>query len=186
MYFTKAIIINKSDRGENDKLLTVYTEDYGKVNVLARGVGKVGSKLASQIDLLNFIEIGFAQGKAFKVLTSAVIENDFRGIKKDLEKFRSALHFSNLANRFSLFEESDGVIFDVLHKAFLHLEKSDFSEMKMKLFLRYFELNFLSFLGYCPPDKELPESFLKKTGKIKKQDLDNLERLFLSYFENVV
>lgn len=186
MYFTKAIIINKSDRGENDKLLTVYTENYGKVNVLARGVAKTGSKLASQIDLLNFIEIGFAQGKAFKVLTAAVVENDFHSLKKDLEKFRSAVHFSNLVNKFSLFEESDKAVFDLLYKAFLHLEKNEFSEAQKKLFLRYFELNFLSFLGYRPPDKELPESFLKKTGKITKKELDDLERLFLSYFENVI
>ena len=186
MYFTKGILINKQDKGENDKLITVYTKDYGKVGILAKGVRKPSSKLASQLDLFNFIEVGFVHGNAFKILTSVVALNDFQSIKKHLDKSEAALRISNLVNKHIIFEDTEESISNILYEAFIYLEMNDFSALKMKFLLRYFEFKLLSILGYRPPDSELPDFLFISGKKADKKSLDDLEYLFLRYFENIV
>ena len=63
---------------------------------------------------------------------------------------------------------------------------NDFSALKMKFLLRYCEFKLLSILGYRPPDSELPDFLFISGKKADKKSLDDLEYLFLRYFENIV
>ncbi len=65
-YRTQGIILGKVDRGESDRLFTIYTKDYGIINLLARSERKIKSKLRSGLELFYLSEIEFIQGKAQK------------------------------------------------------------------------------------------------------------------------
>jgi len=43
MVKTEAIILKTADLGEADRLLTIYSKEFGKIKVIARGVKKVSS-----------------------------------------------------------------------------------------------------------------------------------------------
>ena len=77
-YRTQGYVIKKTGLREADQLFTIYTEDYGKIDVLGRGIRKITSKLRSGIDLFCFSEIEFVQGKAYKTLTDAKINKGTR------------------------------------------------------------------------------------------------------------
>lgn len=74
---TKAIVLKKVDRKEADQLFTLYTEDFGKLTVLGRAIRKISSKLRSGIEIFYLSEIEFIQGKAYKILTDAVLIEKF-------------------------------------------------------------------------------------------------------------
>ena len=53
-YKTEAIIIKRRNFGEADRILTILTKNYGKIQVRAPGVRKITSRRSSHIELLNF------------------------------------------------------------------------------------------------------------------------------------
>ncbi len=46
LYKSEAVVIRRSDLGEADKILTIFTPHFGKLRVVAKGVRKVTSRLA--------------------------------------------------------------------------------------------------------------------------------------------
>ena len=59
---TTAIILKRTDFGEADRIITALTPN-GKISLLARGVRKQQSKLASGIELLSENELSYIEGK---------------------------------------------------------------------------------------------------------------------------
>ena len=65
-YRTQAFILNKTDWNEADQIFTVYTEEFGKIKIVAKAIRKIKSKLRSGMDLFYLSEIEFIQGKSYK------------------------------------------------------------------------------------------------------------------------
>lgn len=76
-YRSKGFILEKKDLRETDQLFTVFTEEFGKINVLGRSIRKINSKLRAGIDLCYLSEIEFIQGKNYKTLTDAIVLQKF-------------------------------------------------------------------------------------------------------------
>jgi len=67
-YFTKALVLDQENSGEFDKLIFLYTEDLGKVVAKARSIRKITSKLASQLEPLNFVRSRLVEKNGFQVV----------------------------------------------------------------------------------------------------------------------
>ena len=61
LYRTDAIILRRSDFGEADRLLTVFTPERGKLRLLAKGVRKTTSRKAGHVELFMLTDILVAQ-----------------------------------------------------------------------------------------------------------------------------
>jgi len=147
-YRTQGIILGKIDRGESDRLFTIYTKDYGIVNLLARGERKIKSKLRSGLELFYLSEIEFVQGKAQKTLTDAILINKFKVLRKDIEKLKVAYQISSLVDKLLKGQESDKEIWKLLNEVFEKLNSIHLKDLKINLVYHYFLWNFLSILGY--------------------------------------
>ena len=106
-YRTKAIILKKVDRREADQLFTLYTEDFGKLTVLGRAIRKISSKLRSGIEIFYLSEIEFIQGKAYKILTDAILIEKFNNIRKDLRKLTIATKIAEVLDNLIQDREPD-------------------------------------------------------------------------------
>jgi DNA repair protein RecO (recombination protein O) len=62
-YQTEAIIIKKIKLGEADRILTLYTSDYGKIEAVAKGVRRPKSKMAGHLELLTHSQLRLAHGR---------------------------------------------------------------------------------------------------------------------------
>lgn len=184
MYQTQGIIIKKQNKGENDKLITFFTKDYGKIVLIVRGVRKNTSKLSGHLEFLTFSEIGFVLGKVYKVLTSAIEIDRFSSIKNNLKKLKIADHMSDLIFKYTQFEEKDDKIFNLVSSAFTYLDEKKFSDLELEYLLRYFEYKFLTILGYQPNEKFVLDFFSEKTAD--KKSLENIRLVFLRYFESIL
>lgn len=113
-YRTEGIVIKKADYSEADILLTVYTKDFGRVEVVARGSRKITSKLRPVIEFMAVVEIEFIQGKTCKTLTDAVIINSLGGIRNDLSKSAVALEIFDFTRRAVIEQQSDTRVWGLL------------------------------------------------------------------------
>lgn len=120
-YRTLGFIFKKTDRGEADQLFTIFTKDFGKLEILGKAIRKIKSKLRSGAELFYFSEIEFIQGKTHKTLTDAILIEKFENIKKDLGKLKIAHKITDVVDGLVGGQEKDENIFNLLNEVFKRL-----------------------------------------------------------------
>jgi DNA repair protein RecO (recombination protein O) len=106
IYRTEAIVLRRQNLGEADRILTLYTPDYGKVKVVAKGVRKPQSHKAGHVELFARSDVLVARGRSsLDVLSQADLIDAFQPIRGDLIRATYASHFVELLDAFT--EEAD-------------------------------------------------------------------------------
>ncbi len=87
----KAIVLRRTNYGEADRIVSLLTAKSGKVSVLARGVRKSKSKLASGIEPFCINEICFAPGRGeIATLTSSRLLTNYTNFISTFDKLELA------------------------------------------------------------------------------------------------
>ena len=149
-YRTQGFFIKKTDRGEDSRLFTVYTKNFGKLKILGRAIRKIRSKLKSGAEIFCLSEIEFIQGKARKTLTDAIPVENFSFIRKDLKKLKIVHQIFGVLDNFISKEEKDDEIWRLLSEVLDRLNNPQFKINHLPLVYYYFFWNFVSVLGYKP------------------------------------
>jgi len=146
IYKTNGIILKRKDFGEADKLVTIFTDSEGKINVKAKGIRWLLSKNKGHLELFNYSDLMIAEGKEIDTVASAFTLESFKRIKEDLKKTAVAFYLAELCDKLIPFKEKNKKIFDLLLESLRHLDRDE----KPKILTRYFELNLLATLGFKP------------------------------------
>ena len=56
-YKTKGFILKKEDRLESDRIFTVFTYDFGRIEIFGKAIRRIASKLKGGIDIFSLSEI---------------------------------------------------------------------------------------------------------------------------------
>lgn len=146
LYRVQAIIIKRTDVGEADRLLTLYTPDRGKLHAVAKGARKPSSRKTGHVELFNYASLLIALGRDIDIITQADTLDAFMPLRSSLDRLSYAYYFAEMVDRFTEEQEENYALFDLLLRGFHWLEKSD----QLTLTARYFELRMLDVLGYRP------------------------------------
>lgn len=150
-YKTLAIILKIRDLGEYDQLVTLYTQDLGKLIVKAKSTKKTTAKLASQLALFNLINVRLAQGKIFDTIASIYTLNDFLEIKRSLAKTATAFCFVDLLDQFIAGQQKDTRLWRLINNSLNYLENlPQNSTDHLQLALAIFQIRLLQILGQHP------------------------------------
>ncbi len=150
-YRTKGIILKKEERGEADFLFTIYTKDFGKLDILGKAIRKIKSKLRAGARDFCLSEIEFIQGKTYKTLTDAILIEEFKNLKTDLRKLKITYEITKILDNLVSGQEKDENIWNLLIETFQRLNSSQLSIINCQLLYYYvFLYNLFSFLGYQP------------------------------------
>ena len=150
-YRTKGIILKKVDRREVDQLFTLYTRDFGKLEILGKAIRKISSKLRAGMEIFYLSEIEFIQGKAYKTLTDAILVEKFENLRKDLKKLNIAYKISDTLDNLIKGEEADERIWNLLLEVFKKLNNCQIVKLSnCQILYYYFFWKLISILGYEP------------------------------------
>lgn len=145
VYKTQGIIFKKADLGEQDRLLTIYTQKFGKILVRAKGVGKRESKLKSLIEPFNLYEFLLAKSKNIDVLANSYPIKEFLYLRQNLENLALAIYFGELVDKLVVAPEYDQNLWLLLVRGFEALNQKRDDLLKIKT---AFEQKLLEFLGH--------------------------------------
>lgn len=81
-----AFVLKRTDLKEFDQIITLFTSEKGKIEVLAKGVKKVTAKNSAFLELFFLIEAEIVEGKEFLRLTTATPVESFKEIRADWQK----------------------------------------------------------------------------------------------------
>jgi len=146
---SEGIILKRIDLGEADKLVTIFTKSRGKVKAIARGVRRVKSRRAPNIELLNHAKIYFSQNRGFHTLQEALVIEAFQPLKADLKKIALAYRLAEVTDRLFNEHEESKIVFEMLRRAFQSLSFGK-EALADKVSVLAFELKVLEQAGFRP------------------------------------
>jgi len=147
-YRTKGFVLSKYDAREADQIFDIYTEDFGKLKILAKAIRKIKSKLRPGTELFYLSKVEFIQGRTFKTLTDAVVIEKFKNIRNDFEKLKIAYQIIEVSKSLIKGQEKDEKIFNLLNETFNKLNNCSLFIVHCSLIYYYFLWNLISILGY--------------------------------------
>lgn len=175
IYKTEGIILSSRGIGEAGKIYSIYTRDFGRVDILAQGVRYLKSKLRYGLNTFNYIRMAFIRTReSFRLIdVQDLVGCD--NICKDLEKLVVFSKITKLTERMIKGEEVDPLIWQELKNSFSFLQNRDLDRKDLDAFEFLVSLRILNHLGYIAEKKEflflfdklLAEPMLKKASKIK-------------------
>lgn len=93
---TKGLVLREVNYKESDKILTVLTQEEGKLTVSARGCRKKGSPIAAASQLLVWSELTLYEYQGRWAVKEALTERQFDGVRADLDKLSLASYFAEV------------------------------------------------------------------------------------------
>lgn len=192
---TEGLILKRSNFGEADRVLTVLTDRYGKISVIAKGVRKITSRRSGNVELLNRVKLHLFKAKNYNLNEAESLET-FPNIKKNLTLSTTAFHVIELVDRLTPEDQKNPRLYHLTLAALQILEKNP-----RQIFIRAFEVKILAILGFWSIDairdldkmtKDLLEtleySSWEQIGqlKINEEEAVALERILRYYLEKIL
>lgn len=147
MYYIKdtGYVIKRSNTQEADKYVTILTQNNGKIDVLAKGIRKLASKRAPQLELLNKISFqAIAKNPTARfVLTEVKLIKNYTALKTSLDQMRVLFTICELVSVLCPHGERQEKIFSLIDKTLDNLITQEYSFV-----IQSFQINLLSALGY--------------------------------------
>jgi DNA repair protein RecO (recombination protein O) len=147
---TEAIVLKSIKFGDTSKIATLYTEDCGKIKVIAKGIRKPKSRLSGALQTLSHIQIVFYKKKTSEIylLSQSDTIKSYQPLYKDLNRYVFASAVLELLDRLITGEESNPQLFELTKTTLTFMETCP-EESLEKSFCSY-ALKLADLLGYKP------------------------------------
>ncbi len=145
-YKTKGIILKRQSFHEADRILTVLTDERGKIPMIAKGVRKPLSKLGSFFEPFYLVDLVVTEGKTWDIVTGAQVINYFPKFRQDIRVLGRVYRLGEIIDQLIEEREAQSDIFHLL-KDTLELIDEDPQNQLVDV---YFMINILSLIGYRP------------------------------------
>lgn len=149
-YRTQGFIFKKKDILEADRVFSVFTYDFGRLEIFGKAIRKITSKLRGGIEIFSLSEIEFIQGKNRKTLTDTIAIEKFSNIIQDPVRLEISREISDILDNFIKGQEKDESVFILLKETLNKLNSLELQVFNVQLIYYYFLWNFLSATGYHP------------------------------------
>jgi DNA repair protein RecO (recombination protein O) len=155
LYRSHAVVLRRRDYNDADRILTVFTPNYGKLELIAKGVRKTTSRKAGHLELFAHTSLLVAQARTWDIITEAVTVESFTALRSDLERISQAAYLCELVDCLTEAEDENQPLWDLLVAALTELNAiSNVADAGTSsdpgLLLRWCELHLLSLAGFQP------------------------------------
>lgn len=176
---TKCVILGHKNFLEKDKFIYMYTEEFGKIRVIAKGAKSLSSKFTGHLETLNFCTATIYFSKKNKILTEISTNKNFFKKTKNLSTLYTALKIAEITNKLLYEEQKLEGLYLLIQQTLKHLIKS---KKKTLIFTAYI-IKILDKSGLIPNFKEtknkLKEKYIKFFNFIKDKSFDEIEKIHL-------
>jgi len=146
LYKTEGIVLKSTEFEEADKIVTIYTKNYGKISAIAKGIRKIKSKFGSSLEILTHSIFLIYKGRNIDIVSQTEILESFFSTSKEVIKFAFAVNCVEMVNKLTEEREINIGLFNLLKEVLHYLRKTD----DPKLLTLSFKWQTISLLGYRP------------------------------------
>jgi DNA repair protein RecO (recombination protein O) len=152
-YSTEAVVLRSIRLGEADRVLHLYTEAYGRVGAVAKGVRKTMSRFGARLEPLSHAELVLHRGRGeLDTVTAAHLVRSHREAREDYHRFSVGMIGAEAMLRLFSEEEANARAFTALTRFLDLLDGTPHSGARPALdpLVLAFQLKLLWLAGYLP------------------------------------
>ncbi len=169
---TQAIILKSIDYQESSKILTVLSQQHGKISLIARGVKKPKSKLSGLIEIGNVLDVVYyyKPTRSIQNLTEASIQFSSINFRRDFEKASILFASLELIDQIIHENEENELIFSFLNTFIRWLADSENTQASIFCYVQLRCAELIGFnLNYSADDTNNTLFFDVTHGEITNQ-----------------
>ncbi|MFI5201637.1 MAG: DNA repair protein RecO [Candidatus Kapaibacterium sp.] len=190
---SEAIILRARKQGETSKIVTLYTREYGKLAVIAKGAREMKSKFGGALEMFARSSVIFYKREkhdALNLLSKAETLDSNAGILRSLKKMEAAMAIVELMLHAMHDEEANSELFDLLASAFHTIAQSEEDAaplIQLRFYLEFavkmgFEIDFNETREISPHLIELLQSLNRPSTLLAEREYHQLQSFFQAYF----
>jgi DNA repair protein RecO (recombination protein O) len=142
----EGIVIRTTDYGESNKIVTIYTREWGKVGVMARGAKKPNSRLSSITQLFTHGYFLVQRGTGLGSVQQGEIITSFRSIGEDIFLTAYASYIVELTDKCTDDKKPNPFHFELLYQTLNYMNEGYEPDVLMNIY----EMKMLNVMGLYP------------------------------------
>lgn len=142
----EGIIIRTTNYGETNKIVTIYSREWGKVGVMARGAKKPNSRLAAVTQLFTYGYFLVQRSSGLGTLQQGEMISSLRAIREDIFLTAYASYIVDLTDKSTDDRKPNPFLFELVHQTLNLINEGYDAEILMNIF----EMKMLNPLGLYP------------------------------------
>jgi DNA repair protein RecO (recombination protein O) len=142
----EGIVIRTTDYGETNKIVTIYTREWGKVGVMARGAKKPNSRLSSITQLFTHGYFLINRGSGLGSMQQGETATSLRSIGEDIFLTAYASYIVELTDKCTDEKKPNPYHFELLYQTLNYLNEGYDPDILMNIY----EMKMLNVLGLNP------------------------------------
>lgn len=146
LYRTEGIVLKSIEYEEADKIVTIYSKKFGKIQAIAKGVRKTKSKFGSSLEILTYAIFLIYKGRNVDIISQTEILESFFSTSREVLKFAFAANCVEIVDKLTEERETNIGLFNLLKEVLHYLRKTN----DPKLLTLSFRWQVMSILGYKP------------------------------------
>lgn len=152
VYRVTAFILKRSNVGEADKILTIFSKNIGKLRVIAKGIRKITSRRGPHVDLFNEVSMMLHPGKTMDIVTEVTTMKTYRAGLTSWIRMRAAYLVVEILDKLTPERVEHQDIYIKLKKTLEAIEKTP--EENLDSVLLSWCNNLLMALGFLSSEKQ--------------------------------
>jgi DNA repair protein RecO (recombination protein O) len=147
-FTTPAILLRRVDFGDNDLILTFFSQTRGKISLIAKSARKSRKRFCGALDLFSVFDLVCSSGRGrLPVLQETSIKHPFCRIRSDFKKTAYACYFVEIINNWMEPDVSQPRVFDLLYQVLERLDRSDLPDELLSI---VFQMTLMIISGFSP------------------------------------
>ncbi|MBU0687126.1 MAG: DNA repair protein RecO [Candidatus Margulisbacteria bacterium] len=146
LFKVEAINLKTTPFAEQDKLLTVFSKEKGKLSVIAKGARRPSSKFGGRCEIFAYNHLLIAKGKSLDILSQAETIETFQKVRDNPSAFMVAAYLARVVNSFLEEAAVNRSLFEVL----LGCLKLFQAGVDPQFVATVFEIKFAAVEGFTP------------------------------------
>ena len=147
MLVTDALVLRRSDYRDYDRMVTLLSPAYGRLEACARGCRRPRSPLINAAELFSAGEYTFSQQGGRLTITSCQIHEGYYALRTDLDLLTHAAYCLFLLDAAAQPGVEAGALFMLGLHALAHL---NYGQLPPQLITAQFEMHYMAALGQSP------------------------------------
>ena len=159
LYKVEAVILKRKNIGEADRMLTIFTKEYGKLVVVAKGIRKITSRRAPHLEVFSQVILMLHKGKTRDILTEASLVDGFQNLRRDLILVNTTYYLCELIDMLLAEKQEHRDVYALLTSSIAALNANHYGHI---YYSEQFAITLLHLLGFLPPERTLPSQHIQQ------------------------
>jgi DNA repair protein RecO (recombination protein O) len=135
------VVLRTIRLGEADRIVTLMTEQHGKVRAVAKGVRRTKSKFGSRVEPLSHVALLGWQGRSdLDIINQVEVIDTFRPVREDLDRMAAAMSMLEVVDQIGQERHGNPRLYEMLVGALAALAERNSPMVAPAFFLKVLSL----------------------------------------------